>query len=87
MENKRKISAVELVKDGLILLLTCSALWLLAQTPLADPLRGLLREEGPRAAAGQAQGVNRAEGALPLAMVVNLPGSDRLPEEIGRAHV
>ena len=54
MENKRKISAVELVKDGLILLLTCSALWLLAQTPLADPLRGLLREEGPRAAAGQA---------------------------------
>ena len=80
MENKRKISAVELVKDGLILLLTCSALWLLAQTPLADPLRGLLREEGPRAAAGQAQGVNRAEGALPLAMVVNLPGSDRLPE-------
>ena len=34
MENKRKISAVELVKDGLILLLTCSALWLLAQTPL-----------------------------------------------------
>ena len=38
MENKRKISVVELVKDGLILLLTCSALWLLAQTPLADPL-------------------------------------------------
>ena len=33
-----------------------SALWLAAQTPLAAPLRGLLREEGRQAAPGQVQG-------------------------------
>ena len=39
MENKRKIRAVEVMKDILIVLLTASALYLAAQTPLVAPLR------------------------------------------------
>ena len=45
MEKSKKRRAVELVKDVLIILLSCSALWLAARTPLAAPLRGLLQEE------------------------------------------
>ena len=37
-------------------LLSCSALWLAAQTPLAAPMWGLLREEGPQVQPGQSQG-------------------------------
>ncbi|MCI8303823.1 MAG: hypothetical protein HFF52_04255 [Lawsonibacter sp.] len=72
--NKRR-RAVELAKDVLILLLTCSAVWLASQTRLAAPLQGLLREEGPQALPGQSQGESRAEGALPMAMAANLPGT------------
>ena len=61
MENKRKIRAVEVMKDILIVLLTASALYLAAQTPLVAPLR----EEGRQTAPGHSQGVNRMEGALP----------------------
>lgn len=74
MERNRKRRAVEGLKDALIVLLTASALWLAAQTPLASPLSGLLREEGRQTVAVPGQGVNRAEGALPMAMVANLPG-------------
>ena len=74
MENNRKIRAVELGKDVLILLLTLSALWLAAQTPLAAPLRGLFREEGGQTASLAGQGIDRGSGALPMAMVANLPG-------------
>lgn len=80
MDENRRFRRVELLKDGLILLLACSALWLLAQTPLVTPLQSLLREEGPQTAPGQIQGVNRAEGALPLAMVANLPSGPGTPE-------
>mgnify|MGYP001026333721 FL=1 len=73
MENKRKIRAIEVMKDILILLLAASALWLAAQTSLVPPLRGLLREEGRQTSPGQSQGVDRGAGALPLAMAVNLP--------------
>ena len=79
MENKRKIRAVEVMKDILIVLLTASALYLAAQTPLVAPLR----EEGRQTAPGHSQGVNRMEGALPMAMVVNLPGQPGMPAGAG----
>lgn len=74
MERNRKHRAVEVLKDALIVLLTVSALWLAAQTPLASPLLGLFREEGRQTVEISGQGLNRAEGALPMAMVANLPG-------------
>ena len=74
MEMSKKRRAIELLKDVLILLLTCSAIWLAAQTQLAAPLRGLLREENPQTLPGQSQGGNRVEGALPMAMAANLSG-------------
>ena len=79
MENKRKIRAVEVMKDILIVLLTASALYLAAQTPLVAPLR----EEGRQTAPGHSQGVNRMEGALPMAMVANLPGQPGMPAGAG----
>lgn len=83
MENNKKFQAVELLKDVLIVLLTASALWLAAQTPLSAPLRGLLREEDGHAASLPGQGVNRAEAALPLAMVANIPAGTGLPGGAG----
>ena len=80
MGRDKKVRAVELGKDVLIVLLTALGVWLILQTPLAAPLHSLLGEEGRQTASGQAQGGDRVEGALPLTMVVNLPGSDRLPE-------
>ena len=73
MERNKKIRAIEACKSVLIVLLTLSALYLAAQTPLAAPLRGLFREEGGSAVPGQAQGDGQGAGALPMAMVVNLP--------------
>lgn len=77
--DKRTRRLVEAAKDLLIILLSCSALWLAAQTPLAAPLRGLFREEGPQLPPGQSQGVSRGSGALPMAMAANLPGTTGLP--------
>lgn len=74
MDGKKKERAVELLKDMLIVLLTCSALWLAARTPLAGPLRGLFQEEGGQLPPGQGQGSGGDYGAVPLAMVANLPG-------------
>lgn len=79
MENKRRTRAVELLKDVLIAVLALSALWLAAQTSLKGPLRGLLREEHRLTATGQVQETDRGSGALPMAMVVNLPGGSGLP--------
>lgn len=79
MEHNKKVRAVELWKDVLIGLLTLSALWLAAQTPLVTPLRGLFQEEGRQTAPGQVQADSRSSGALPMAMVANLPGGTDLP--------
>lgn len=73
MRNSKNRRTIELFKDALILLLTCSALWLVAQTPLVGPLRGLFQEEGVQTAYEQSQNAGRSSGALPLAMAVNLP--------------
>ena len=80
MENKRKRRAVEALKDVLIVLLSCSAVWLAVRTPLSAPLRGLLQGEGDQAAPGQSQAEGRAEAAVPVAMSVNLPGAAGMPE-------
>ena len=80
MGHNRRIWTVELLKDVLISLLTISALWLAAQTPLVPPLRGLLREEGRQTAPGQVQGDSRSSGALPMAMVANIPVGAGLPD-------
>ena len=53
------------------MLLSCSALWLAARTPLTAPLRDLFREEGPQVIQGQNQVGLRDSGALPMAMAVN----------------
>ncbi|MEH2940837.1 hypothetical protein [Lawsonibacter sp. JLR.KK007] len=70
----RKQQVAERLKDVLILLLTLSALWLAAQTPLAAPLGGLFQEEGRQTVTAPGQEVSWGTGALPMAMVVNLPG-------------
>lgn len=80
MENKRRRRAVEVLKDVLIVLLSCSAVWLAVRTPLAAPLRGLLQGEGTQVAPGQSQAEGRAEAAVPVAMSVNLPGAAGMPE-------
>lgn len=74
MREGKKRRAVELAKDALILLLTCSALWLAARTQLIGPLSGLFREDGTQQVAGPDQ--ENADGAgilTPMAMVVNIP--------------
>lgn len=78
MDKKRRM--IELTKDALIVLLSCSALWLAARTPLAAPLWDLFREEGPQVIQGQNQVGLRDSGALPMAMAVNVPGGVDLPE-------
>jgi len=80
MRNKKTRRAVEALKDVLIVLLSCSALWLAFHTPLAAPLRDLFWEEGPQAVPGQSQTGGGAEAAVPLAMVADLPGTAGLPE-------
>ena len=82
MEHRKGYRGIELMKDALIVLLTISALWLAAQTPLAAPMWGLLREERGQAAPGQSQDVNQGMGALPMAMVANLPAGANLPGEL-----
>lgn len=80
MAMNKKRRAVELLKDALILLLSCSAIWLSFQTPLSAPLRGLFREEGTQAAPGNGPGSDLGSGALPMAIAANVPGSEHLPE-------
>ena len=79
MRDNKNRRAIELLKDVLILLLTCSVLWLTAQTPLVGPLWELFHEEGAQALPDQTQAVDRGSGALPLAMVANLPAGFPLP--------
>lgn len=78
MDKKRRL--IELIKDALILLLSCSALWLAARTPLADPLWDLFREEGPQVIRGRDQVGGLDSGVLPMAMSANLPGGIGSPE-------
>lgn len=80
MEMGKRRRAVELLKDVLIVLLSCSAIWLALKTPLSTPLHGLFREESGQTAPDMGQTDGRGTGALPMAMVANISGSDHLPE-------
>lgn len=80
MKGEHKRRAVELCKDALILLLTCSALWLAARTQLLAPLNNLLQEDGPQAVASHDQEGEQAGSAVPLIMVINIPGGESLPD-------
>ena len=83
MKQERKRRAVELCKDALILLLTCSALWLAARTQLLAPLDNLLGEDRTQTTAGQGQVGGQAGSMLPMAMVVNIPSGVVLSEGTG----
>lgn len=78
--DKRRRRLIELAKDALIVLLSCSALWLAGRTPLAAPLWGLFQKEGPQVVQGENQVGHRDSGVLPMAMSANLPGEAGLPE-------
>lgn len=80
MKQNHKRRAVELGKDVLILLLTCSALWLAGRTQLLGPLRNLMQEDRPQTAAGQSQGEEQIKSAVPMAMVVNIPSGEGLAQ-------
>ncbi len=66
--------AVELGKNVLIVLLTCSALWLAARSQMLGPLAGLLQKEDAGTGEVQTQNVARADAARPLRLAVSLPG-------------
>ena len=83
MKQNHKRRAVELCKDALIVLLTCSALWLAGRTQLLAPLDHLLGEDRPQTAAGQDQMGAQTGSALPMAMVVNVPGDGTLAQGTG----
>ena len=73
--DKRKKSrrAVELCKDVLIVLLTCSALWLVTRSQIMGSLTGLLQEEGTTGGGYETQSGTRAD-TRPLRIVASLPG-------------
>ena len=58
--------AIELAKDVLIVLLSCSALWLGIGSQMTHPLRGALAPLPPQAEAGQGDGGAGIEIARPL---------------------
>ena len=72
--DRRKFDrrAVALAKDVLILFLTCSAVWLLIQTRMLEPLHNILREDMPQTQMGQTEGGSRIEAVRPLRIAVNL---------------
>lgn len=80
MGRNKKRRAIELLKDALIVLLACSALWLSGRTQLMGLLRGLIHEERPRSEQTQGQGTGWADAALPMAMAVNLAVGSQLPD-------
>jgi len=67
---KRRI--VELGKDVLIVLLTCSTVWLATRAELFGVMGGLLGEEEAPTGETPVQTETRAEAARPLRMAVNL---------------
>lgn len=71
-KNRKGRRAVELVKDGFIVLLTCSALWLAARSQLLGPLSDFWKDEAPQTGLVQAQSGTRADAARPLRMTASL---------------
>ncbi len=64
--------AVELVKDALIILLACSALWLMTRSQVLGPVSRLFSKDAPLTGTGQAQGGERPDAARPLGVAAVL---------------
>lgn len=75
-KGRKRRRAIELAKDVLIVLLTCSALWLVTRSQIMSSLSGLLQEETPAGGTHETQGSTRAD-ARPLRIVASLPGETR----------
>lgn len=75
MDKTKRSRAVETVKDVLIVLLTCSALYLAARSQLMNPLSGFWREEAPQTGTVQTESMARADAARPLRMIAHLEGA------------
>jgi len=69
--DKRK-RAAELVKDVLIVLLACSAVWLMTRSRLLEPLGRMFPKDVPLAGPGQAQSADRPDAARPLGLTAVL---------------
>lgn len=75
MDDKRKRNRlVEAGKNILILLLSCSAIWLSARSGLVGRLDGLLTEDDYAQLPGQTQTEGRTDFARPLRVSARLPG-------------
>ena len=83
MGRNKKRRLIELGKDALILLLTCSALWLATRTQMWGPLNGLFREEGTQVSTGQNEEEGQVEMVLPMAVAFNLPQESGVPGGAG----
>lgn len=75
-KGRKRRRAIELAKDVLIVLLTCSALWLVTRSQIMSSISGLLQEETPAGGTHETQGGTRAD-ARPLRIVASLPGETR----------
>ncbi|WP_147382226.1 hypothetical protein [Pseudoflavonifractor sp. AF19-9AC] len=75
-KGKKRRRAIELAKDVLIVLLTCSALWLVTRSQIMGSLSGLLQEEETVGGSYENLGDTRAD-ARPLRIVASLPGETR----------
>ena len=73
-KNPRRRRVIELGKDLLIVLLTCSAIWLAVGSQLMHPLRGALTPEAPQPTPGQEEGTAGIEAVRPLRITANLVG-------------
>lgn len=75
-KGRKRRRAIEFAKDVLIVLLTCSALWLVTRSQIMSSINGLLQEETPAGGTHETQGGTRAD-ARPLRIVASLPGETR----------
>lgn len=75
-KGKKSRRIIELGKDVLIVLLICSALWLVTRSQIMSSLSGLLQEETPAGGTYETQGSSRAD-ARPLRIIASLPGETR----------
>ena len=73
-KGKKRLRAVELLKDVLIVLLTCSALWLMTRTQLLE----FLREEDAQSDVYQAQSSALENTARPLRITASVMGETGL---------
>ena len=72
-KGTKRRRAIELLKDVLIVLLTCSALWLVARGQILGPL-GLLREESLQTGGSVSQGSAGLDAARPLRITASMMG-------------